>query len=100
LAPFRDQLDFALVMTVKSGFGGQSYRPEAAARMAAIRALVGERDGHPLPLHVDGGINATTAADAAAGGADLLVVGSALFSAQGPTGMGGAVRAIRESATR
>jgi ribulose-phosphate 3-epimerase len=100
LVPFREQLDFALVMTVKSGFGGQSYRPEAAARMAAIRALVGERDGHPLPLHVDGGINATTAGDAAAAGADLLVVGSALFSAQGPTGIGGAVRAIRESATR
>jgi ribulose-phosphate 3-epimerase len=100
LAPFRDQLDFALVMTVKSGFGGQSYRPEAAGRMADIRALVGERDGHPLPLHVDGGINATTASDAAAGGADLLVVGSALISAQGLTGMGGAVRAIRESATR
>ena len=100
LAPFREQLDFALVMTVKSGFGGQSYRPEAAARMAAIRALVGERDGHPLPLHVDGGINAATARDAAAGGADLLVVGSALFAAQGPTGMGGAVRAIGESATR
>jgi len=100
LTSFRDALDFALVMTVKSGFGGQSYRPEAARRMAAIRTLIGERDGHPLPLHVDGGINATTAGDAAAAGADLLVVGSALFSAQGPTGMGGAVRAIRESATR
>ena len=100
LAPFRDQLDFALVMTVKSGFGGQSYRPEAAARIADIRALVGERDGHPLPIHVDGGIKATTAGDAAAGGANLLVVGSALFSAQGPIGMSGAVRAIRESATR
>jgi ribulose-phosphate 3-epimerase len=100
LASLRDELDFALVMTVKSGFGGQSYRAEAAGRMAAIRTLIGERDGHPLPLHVDGGINPTTAGDAAAAGADLLVVGSALFSAQGPTGMGGAVRAIRESATR
>jgi ribulose-phosphate 3-epimerase len=100
LAPFRDQLDFALVMTVKSGFGGQSYRSEAAARMADIRALVGERDGHPLPLHVDGGINARTAGGAAAAGADLLVVGSALFSAQGASAMRGAVTAIRESATR
>jgi ribulose-phosphate 3-epimerase len=100
LASLRDELDFALVMTVKSGFGGQSYRAEAAGRMAAIRALIGERGGHPLPLHVDGGINPTTAGDAAAAGADLLVVGSALFSAQGPTGMSGAVRAIRESATR
>jgi ribulose-phosphate 3-epimerase len=100
LAPFRDQLDFALVMTVKSGFGGQLYRPEAAARMAAIRALVGDRDGHPLPLHVDGGINATTAGGATRDGADLLVVGSALFSAQGSSAMRGAVAAIRESATR
>jgi ribulose-phosphate 3-epimerase len=100
LVPFREQLDFALVMTVKSGFGGQSYRPEAAARMADIRAMVGERDGHPLPLHVDGGINATTAGAAAAAGADLLVVGSALFSAQGASEMRGAVTAIRESATR
>jgi len=100
LVPFREQLDFALVMTVKSGFGGQSYRPEAAARMAAIRALVGERDGHPLPLHVDGGIGATTAGGAVRDGADLLVVGSALFSALDASGMGGAVRAIRESATR
>ena len=100
LASLRDELDFALVMTVKSGFGGQSYRAEAAGRMAAIRTLIGERGGQPLPLHVDGGINPTTAGDAAAAGADLLVVGSALFLAQGPTGMGGAVRAIRESATR
>jgi len=100
LVPFREQLDFALVMTVKSGFGGQSYRPEAAARMTAIRALVGDRDGHPLPLHVDGGINATTAGGATRDGADLLVVGSALFSAQGSSAMQGAVAAIRESATR
>jgi ribulose-phosphate 3-epimerase len=100
LVPFRDQLDFALVMTVKSGFGGQAYRPEAAARMTALQSLVGERDGHPLPLHVDGGINATTAGDAAQSGANLLVVGSALFSAQGSSAMSGAVRAIRESATR
>jgi ribulose-phosphate 3-epimerase len=100
LLPFRNQLDFALVMTVKSGFGGQTYRTEAAQRMAAIRALLGEGDGGPLPLHVDGGINATSAADAVANGADLLVVGSALFSAQGARGMAEAVRAIRGSATR
>lgn len=100
LAPFRDQLDFALVMTVKSGFGGQVYRPEAAARMTAIRTLIGERAGHALPLHVDGGINATTAGGATSAGANLLVVGSALFSAKEASGMRGAVAAIRESATR
>ncbi|MFM9129061.1 MAG: ribulose-phosphate 3-epimerase, partial [Candidatus Limnocylindrus sp.] len=82
-----------------SGFGGQAYRPEAARRIAALRSLIGDRDGRPLPLHVDGGINSTTAGDAAVAGASLLVVGSALFSAQGATRMGGAIRAIREAAT-
>ena len=100
LAPFREQLDFAVVMTVKSGFGGQVYRPEAAARIAAIRALIGDRDGHALPIHVDGGIKAETAGDAVRRGAGLLVVGSALFSAQGATGKSEAIRAIREAATR
>ncbi len=64
-------------MTVKSGFGGQSYQPEAAARIPALRLLLGAA----RPIHVDGGIKAGTAADAVKQGADVLVAGTALFSA-------------------
>lgn len=70
-------LDFALVMTVKSGFGGQSYQPEAAARIKEIRALLGAN----RRIHVDGGIRSSTAVDAVAQGADVLVVGTAIFGA-------------------
>lgn len=97
LLSYRDELDFVLVMTVKSGLGGQAYQPEAAARMGAIRALLGDRGGRPLALHVDGGISAVTAGDAAEKGADLLVVGSALFAVPGPGAMGEVVRTIRGS---
>lgn len=97
LAPFRSQLDFVLVMTVKSGFGGQAYRPEAASRIAAIRDVVGNADGDSLRVHVDGGINAGTAPHATGHGANLLVVGSALFSGGNPAQMAEAVRVIRES---
>lgn len=100
LLPFRDQLDFALAMTVKSGFGGQQFRPEAAARIESIRALVGERAGHPLPIHVDGGIGVNTAAAAAGNGANLVVVGSALFSATGEEGRSAAIRSIRAELAR
>lgn len=64
-------------MTVKSGFGGQPYLPEAAARIGAIRSALGEA---PL-IHVDGGIRTNTAADAVAKGADVLVAGTSLFGA-------------------
>ncbi len=77
LSALSDQLDFAILMTVKSGFGGQQYQPEAAARIPSLRTLLGE----DRPIHVDGGIKAATASDAARHGADVLVAGTALFGA-------------------
>ena len=91
LSAFTEQLDFALVMTVKSGFGGQSYQPEAAARIPALRLLLGAE----RPIHVDGGIKVGTAADAVKQGADVLVAGTALFSA---AEMGAAVASLRPKA--
>lgn len=76
-AAFSAHIDFALVMTVKSGFGGQVYMPEAASRIRSIRDLLG--DGRLI--HVDGGIRANTAPDAIANGGDVLVAGTALFAA-------------------
>ena len=91
LSAFADELDFALVMTVKSGFGGQSYQPEAAARIPALRLLLGAA----RPIHVDGGIKAGTAADAVKQGADVLIAGTALF---GAAEMGAAVASLRPKA--
>lgn len=84
-------LDFALVMTVKSGFGGQSYQPDAAARIKEIRGLLGDK----RLIHVDGGIRSSTAADAVAQGGDVLVAGTALF---GAAQMRAAVEGLRPKA--
>lgn len=84
-------LDFALVMTVKSGFGGQAYQPDAAARIKEIRGLLGPE----RPIHVDGGIRAGTAADAVAKGGSVLVAGTALF---GAAQMRAAVEGLRPKA--
>ena len=73
--------DVILVMTVDPGFGGQRFIPEMLPKIRRLRAMCGERGLHPA-IEVDGGENATTAAQAAAAGANAIVAGSAIFGAK------------------
>ncbi len=72
-------VDIINVMTVNPGFGGQSFITQTMSKVATLRAMVGniQRD---IFIEVDGGINAQTAPSAVQAGANVLVVGSALFS--------------------
>lgn len=78
--PYLDLCDMVLIMTVEAGYGGQALIPETLDK---VRALVRERErlGYTFSIEVDGGINAKTASDAIAAGADILVAGSAVFGA-------------------
>jgi ribulose-phosphate 3-epimerase len=69
--------DLVLVMSVPAGFGGQSFRTGALDKLRAVRPLVGP----DVLLEVDGGVNASTIRDCALAGAQLFVVGSAIFRA-------------------
>ena len=70
-----DACDLALVMSVPAGFGGQPFRQESLERLRRLREL-----GRPdLLLEVDGGISRETIRGCAAAGAQLFVVGSAIF---------------------
>jgi ribulose-phosphate 3-epimerase len=73
--------DVILVMTVNPGFGGQSFLPEMLPKIRRLRAMCAERGLHPV-IEVDGGENATTAAQAATAGATAIVAGSAIFGAK------------------
>jgi ribulose-phosphate 3-epimerase len=73
--------DVILVMTVNPGFGGQSFLPEMLPKIQRLRAMCIERGLRPV-IEVDGGENATTAAQAAAAGATAIVAGSAIFGAK------------------
>lgn len=70
--------DVILVMTVNPGFGGQSFLPEMLPKIERLRAMCAARGLHPV-IEVDGGENATTAAQAVAAGATAIVAGSAIF---------------------
>ena len=73
--------DMVLVMSVEPGFGGQKFMPSALDKLKIFKEEITKRGLNTL-LEVDGGINAETAPLAAKAGADVLVVGNYLFSAE------------------
>ena len=93
LAPYLDQLDLVLVMSVEPGFGGQKFIPTTVSRVAAIKAECNRRGVSPR-IEVDGGINTETASLCAQAGASVLVMGSAFFKAQDRAALAKQVRAL------
>lgn len=78
LAPYLGEADLILVMSVEPGKGGQSYLKSASCKISFLNELR-KRRGYRYLIEVDGGINESTAAEAASSGADVLVAGSYLF---------------------
>lgn len=73
-----DDIDLVLVMSVNPGFGGQSFITGQLRKIEAIRKAI-DKTGRTIDLEVDGGIDALTAREAVAAGADVLVAGTATF---------------------
>jgi ribulose-phosphate 3-epimerase len=72
--PYLADCDLLLIMGVNAGFGGQAFNP------VALEKLERAKQHFPnLLLEVDGGVNKSTIGDCVAAGAELLVVGSAIF---------------------
>lgn len=97
-----DRLDLVLLMSVNPGFGGQKFLPSVVPKLAAVRARIAahvQAGGQPIRLQVDGGINKSTIAQAAAAGADTFVAGSAVFSAgSADNGYQEVITALRDTA--
>ena len=80
LEPYRELLDIVMIMTVEPGFGGQKFmRDVAGDKILPARDLLSHKV-HGGEIHVDGGVNRETAELVGGLGADILVVGSALFT--------------------
>src|SRR4051794_7603109 len=75
-----DELDNLLCMTVNPGWGGQAFIEHSIPKLQRLRELLPEG----LPLEVDGGIDASSAARCRRAGASLFVAGSAVFGTPDP----------------
>ena len=91
LFPYLKGADFVLLMSVFAGFGGQKFIEDTYGRIRTLRAEM-ERQGHIIPIEVDGGVSASNAAALAEAGAEILVAGSAVFKAEDPEAVINAMR--------
>jgi len=70
--------EIVLCMSIHPGYSGQSFMPEALARVATLHDLV------DVPIQVDGGVGEDNARVLRDAGARLFVAGSAIFADPDP----------------
>jgi ribulose-phosphate 3-epimerase len=89
-----EQVSMVLVMTVDPGFGGQEMIPSTLDKIRRLRRMLTERALDCL-IEVDGGVNMDTLTETVRAGADVVVVGAAIFGH--PAGVTAAMRELRAS---
>ena len=87
--------DFALVMTVNPGFGGQRFIPSTLKKIIRLREIIVSKK-YRTRIEVDGGICADNLRDVLDAGAEIIVAGSAVFDSE--KGVDGAIRELRNVA--
>lgn len=83
VAEILDSVDMVLIMSVNPGFGGQKFIPNSYSKVERLRKMIDSR-GLSVLIQVDGGVDASNAANLYGAGADVLVAGSAVFKATNP----------------
>lgn len=76
-----NDLDIIDQLAVNAGFPNQAYRTVVNQKLTELKRLKNEF-GYGYELHVDGGINETTAKMAVDSGAEVLISGSTLFESK------------------
>jgi ribulose-phosphate 3-epimerase len=85
------EVDFALVMSVEPGFGGQKFMNDMMPKVQELKKLRAEM-GLKYLIEIDGGIDEQTAPVALSAGVDVLVAGTAVF---GRPNWANAIQALR-----
>lgn len=75
------QVDFVLLMTVNPGFGGQLFIPSMLQKIRKLRSIITSYS-YRVRIEVDGGIGPDNLRQVLDAGADVIVVGSAIFKAE------------------
>lgn len=79
-------VDLVLLMSVNPGFGGQKFIENTYKKIAETKDLIISNNSTAL-IEIDGGVNLDNASKLFEAGADVLVAGNAVFSAESPEKM-------------
>lgn len=77
-------LDLVLIMSVNPGFGGQKFIENSYAKISKAKDLIIQKNSK-AKIEIDGGVNLENASRLFAAGADVLVVGNAVFTSNKPS---------------
>lgn len=78
LVPYLEDVEMILIMSVHPGFGGQKFIPESLDKIREVRAMLNEKNLE-IDIQVDGGIYVENVREVLDAGANVIVVGSAVF---------------------
>ncbi len=95
LAAAWTDLDYAVVMSVNPGWGGQAFLATSIPKVRRLRDE-GSAAGWRAPIEVDGGVDAGNAGELVAAGAEILVAGTAVYGHADPKA---AIEKIRAAGT-
>jgi ribulose-phosphate 3-epimerase len=73
------EADFILIMTVNPGFGGQRFIPSTLEKIRKLRRLIASNN-YRARIQIDGGVSGENLVQVLDAGAEIIVVGSAIFS--------------------
>lgn len=79
-----NDIDMVCIMSVNPGFGGQSFIENTYAKVEKLKALITRKNASTI-IEIDGGVTNKNAVQLVNAGADVLVAGSFVFSAENPT---------------
>ncbi len=88
-------LDFAVVMSVNPGWGGQPFLAGSVDKVRRLQAEASEAGVRPA-IEVDGGVDEGNAGSLVLAGAEILVAGTAIYGASDPAGAIARLRAAAE----
>ena len=74
-----DDIDMVLLMSVNPGYGGQKYIHIVTKKIKKLRKKLDKAGRTDVDIEVDGGANASTIDEILKAGANILVMGSAVF---------------------
>ncbi len=84
LAASWGDLDFALVMSVNPGWGGQKFLTSSVGKVRRVRENALAQRAR-VAIEVDGGVDASNAAELVEAGAEILVAGTAIYGQEDPS---------------
>ena len=93
-----DLVDYALVMSVNPGFGGQVFIANALTKVRDLAARRKAR-GLQFPIEIDGGVNTQNLGKIIEAGVEWVVAGSSIFHSVNPSSAFEEMRRIAHDAT-